>query len=79
MLSLLALNEGRILLQNPMRFNGETIDELPNFFELYYASCAQVNETNSDVPHFQVRQNEEVVQRLIEFYTKIRDESKHYA
>lgn len=61
-----------------MRFGGEVTDELANFFELYYGSCAQVIDTNSDVPHFQVRQNEEVVQRLIEFYSKILDESKHH-
>ncbi|CAF2416481.1 unnamed protein product [Rotaria sp. Silwood2] len=68
------LNETRILLQTPMNFNEQTIDELENFLEIYFSSCAQQIEENSDIPYFQVRQDPNVIQRFIEFYTKVLDE-----
>ncbi|CAF0854956.1 unnamed protein product [Rotaria sp. Silwood1] len=68
------LNETRILLQTPMNFNQQTMDELENFLEIYFSSCVQQIEGNSDVPYFQVRQDPDVVQRFIDFYTKVLDE-----
>ncbi|CAF3590685.1 unnamed protein product [Rotaria sordida] len=68
------LNETRILLQIPMNFNEQTNDELENFLEIYFSSCVQQIEENSDMPYFQVRQDPDVVQRFIEFYTKVLDE-----
>ena len=73
---LLALNDARLLLQTPMNFDEQTGDELENFFELYFASCAQQITGDSNVPLFQVRQSEDVVQHFIDFYSKILDESK---
>jgi len=72
----LALNEARILLQTPVNFNEQTIDELGNFLESYFSSCIQQTEGTTDIPHFKVRQDPDVVQRFIKFYTEILEESK---
>jgi len=71
-----ALNETRILLQIPMNFNEQIIDELEKFLEIYFSSCVQQIDGISNIPYFQVRQDPNVVQQFIEFYTKILDESK---
>lgn len=70
-----AFNEKRILLQTPMNLNEQT-EDLHEFFELYFSSCVQQIEENSDMPHFRVREDPNVVQQFIGFYTKILDESK---
>ena len=72
----LALNETRILLQTPMKLNDHTADELGHFLESYFSSCAQQIDGTGDIPHFQVRQDADVVQRFIKFYTEILEESK---
>jgi hypothetical protein len=70
------LNEARVLLQTPMNFPEQTADELENFFNVYFSSCIQQSDGQLDIPYIQVRQDPNVVQRFIEFYTKILDESK---
>lgn len=71
-----ALNETRILLQTPAKFNEHTADELGSFLTSYFESCAQAVETPAALPHFRVRQDPDVVQRFIRFYTEIVEESK---
>ena len=43
---------------------------------MYFSSCVQQIDRTSNIPYFQVRQDENIVQQFIEFYTKILDESK---
>ena len=59
-----------------MNFDEQTGDELENFFDLYFSSCAQEISGDSNVPLFQVRQTEDVVQHFIDFYANILDDSK---
>lgn len=73
----IAFNETRVLLQTPMNFDLQSNDELEQFLELYFSSCIQQNQNSNNIPHFQVRQDPNVVQQILEFYTKIIDESKH--
>ncbi|CAF3653893.1 unnamed protein product [Adineta steineri] len=67
-------NETRILLQKPIQFPEQTNIELENFLEKYYSSCAQQIEGKGTVPHYQVRQDADVVQRFLKFYTEILEE-----
>ncbi|CAF3897703.1 unnamed protein product [Rotaria sp. Silwood2] len=67
-------NETCILHQIPMIFFQQTIDQLENFLEIYFTSCKQQIEGNSNMPYFQIRQDPDV-QRCTEFYAKILDES----
>ena len=62
-----------------MNFDLQSTDELEQFLELYFSSCIQQTQGASNIPHFQVRQDDNVVQQFLEFYTKIIDESKHNA
>jgi len=59
-----------------MHFNEQTVDELEIFFEIYFSSCVQQIDRTTNIPYFQVRQDANVVQQFIDFYTKILDESK---
>ena len=59
-----------------MKFHEQTTDELENFFEIYFPSCLQRIEGGLDMPFFQVRHDADVIDRFIEFYTKILEESK---
>lgn len=59
-----------------MNFNEQITDELEQFLETYFSSCVQQIDATSNIPYFQVRQDANVVQQFIEFYTKILDESK---
>jgi hypothetical protein len=59
-----------------MNFNEQITDELEQFLETYFSSCVQQIDRTSNIPYFQVRQDANVVQQFIEFYTKILDESK---
>jgi len=59
-----------------MNFNEHVHDELEHFLETYFSSCVQQNQGTTNLPYFQVRQDPNVVQQFIEFYTKILDESK---
>ena len=74
--TILALNETRILLQTPLRFNVQHIQDLNNFLDNYFVSCTQQIDGSETTPRFQVQQDTSVVQRFIEFYTEILDESK---
>ena len=60
-----------------MILDRQSTDELEQFLELYFSSCIQQNQGVNDLPQFQVRQDANVVQQFLEFYTKILDESKH--
>jgi hypothetical protein len=59
-----------------MHFDEQITDELENFFEIYFSSCVQQIDGTSNIPYFQIRQDANVVQQFIDFYTKILDESK---
>ena len=47
-----------------MNFNEHITDELENFFEIYFSSCVQQIDGQSDIPYFQVRQDPNVVQTI---------------
>ncbi|UJR23692.1 hypothetical protein I4U23_026674 [Adineta vaga] len=68
------LNETRILLQTPVKFNTNNVEELGHFLESYFVSCAQPIEGPGTLPRFQVRQDANVAQRFIKFYTEILEE-----
>ena len=74
-----AFNETRLLLQTPLHFDQQSNEELEQFFELYFSSCIQQGQRSTNLPHFRVRQDDNVVQQFLEFYKKLIDESKRNA
>ncbi|CAF1295275.1 unnamed protein product, partial [Adineta ricciae] len=68
------LNETRILLQTPLAFNVQHVEDLNNFLDNYFTSCTQQIDGSGTIPRFQVQQDANVVQRFIKFYTEILDE-----
>mgnify|MGYP006892765236 FL=1 len=59
-----------------MNFSDQNPHEIDEFLEIYFSSCVQQTTAAANLPFFQVRQDANVVQQFIEFYTRILDESQ---
>ncbi|CAF1110950.1 unnamed protein product [Didymodactylos carnosus] len=71
------LNEKRLILYNSFENQQDDVDNTKRFFDLHLSCSEQSTMSTESLPHFRVKTTPTILNKYIEFYTKLIDEQQN--